>query len=515
MQEKTQQILQDLYNLDPHFKQHEEQLIRIIAKLLESKPNTKFDQAFAENLRYQLTQSMQMPVPKPAREEIISIRHQLVRRLSFAAGLVAVFLVIAATTLYVNRQNGNQLSIFTPGIKITSAGERAFGELDSASVDKQTTESSEKANSESKTEEVAKPEEPPLPSVFPPLPTPQEYSKIYPVYQPTYYKYVYKGDPLVLTEDKRPVLKRQKGDTVSYDLNGILNNLGVGLINLRSFNNSKLQSLTLSEEGNGYTLTLDAQNGSINIYSNWPMGVAETCSSNFAPCSPQPLTPLTPADVPDDATLVSMADEFLAAHNVPLLAYAPGEVTEWRTYYELSKKQGYPYLPEIVTVVYPLEINDQVVLDESGNKTGIMVGIDIRNKRVSSVYDLTAQSYQSSMYDAIKDVTKIMQIAERGGVYGYFPPECSSPPFTPDGRPAPPLPVCKVVEVELGAPKVELVKMWNYKDNQSQELLIPSVVFPINNPPAELSYRKAVVIPLIKEILENQQGPYMGERGMR
>ena len=180
---------------------------------------------------------------------------------------------------------------------------------------------------------------------------------------------------------------------------------------------------------------------------------------------------------------------------------------DWKIYYELSKKQGYDYLPEMINVIYPLKINDEVVLDESGNKTGLTAGVDIRNKRVSGVWELSAQNYQASMYDAVTDSQKIMEIAERGGIYGYYGPECATPPSAPDGREVPQNSTCKIVEIELGTPDIQLVKMWSYKNNESQELLIPSLVFPVLNAPQEMAYKKAVIVSLIKEILDNQAYP--------
>ncbi|MBI4363757.1 MAG: hypothetical protein HY545_02815 [Candidatus Doudnabacteria bacterium] len=492
---QIEQILRELYQIDPSLQQHEEQVIAAISRILEARPDTKFDQVFAQNLRHQL---MHAEPAVPVKEKLVEIRHDFFKRLSFAGSLAAVFIVVIAATLFINNRNGNELSFFSPGVKITSAGERAFGEL--TEVSKQDQAATE--------EKAAVPvgiggggvaSTPGLDQPSPLLP---------PVPEFVYYKYVYKGESLDLSNDKRQVFKRLRGDAISADLNGILNNLGVGLINLRSFNNSKLQSIAFVEEGNnGYAVSVDVQNGSISIYGYWPELYSECGSGISCPVPARPFTPLTPADVPDDAALIGIANDFLSAHNVPLLAYAAPEVGEWKLYYELSKKQGYPYLPEIITVVYPLKINEQVVLDESGNKTGLMVGVDIRNKRVSSVYDLSAQSYQASTYDAETDTAKIIKVAERGGVYGYYPPECSSPPVTPEGRPVPSFQTCKVVEIELGAPTIELIKMWNYKNNESQELLIPSLVFPLINPPEELAYRKSVIVPLIKEILDNQMYP--------
>jgi len=44
-------ILDDLYKLDPNLKMDENNVVKIIEKMIEAKPNTKFDEKFKEQLR--------------------------------------------------------------------------------------------------------------------------------------------------------------------------------------------------------------------------------------------------------------------------------------------------------------------------------------------------------------------------------------------------------------------------------------------------------------------------------
>ncbi|MBI3952528.1 MAG: hypothetical protein HY336_01065 [Candidatus Doudnabacteria bacterium] len=495
MEEKVNQILADLYNLDPAFRKHEDQLVGIITSLLEAKPDTKFDEDFAEGLRRRLM-TQDLRIPQPSRGSLLEIKHAFFRRMTFAGALTAVFLVVIATTLYVNRKNGSQITFLSPGVRITQAGERAFGELNQLTVETPKTTDSAEATADSKQADNIATQAPlglgggggsDIGMIVPPD------------FQPVYYKYVYKGEPLAFADDKRPVLKRMKPDNLA-DLSGLMDALGLGMVNLRSFGNSKLQSISLGEE-NGYSINVDAVNGSISISGYWPKTLMMETGAAQQP---------ELADVPENQILIGIANDFMSAHGISLEGYSEPEVLdEWKLFYEMSVKQGSPiYFPEVINVVYPLKINDQVVLDESGNKTGIVVAVDIRNKKVASVWDLSTRNYQSSLYDAETDAAKIIEVAGRGGVYGYYPSECSTPLITPDGRSISPKSACKIVEVELGSPIIQPVKMWNYRDNQSQELLIPSVVFPILNAPDELYYRKTVVVPLIKEFLNNQNVPY-------
>ncbi len=54
MDQNIQKILSELYALDPELKLHEKSLAQIIQNILETRPDTKFDEAFARNLRTRL-----------------------------------------------------------------------------------------------------------------------------------------------------------------------------------------------------------------------------------------------------------------------------------------------------------------------------------------------------------------------------------------------------------------------------------------------------------------------------
>jgi hypothetical protein len=210
-------------------------------------------------------------------------------------------------------------------------------------------------------------------------------------------------------------------------------------------------------------------------------------------CVPAPYVPIQPSEILSDDELISIANQFLQNHNVSTSAYGQPEVNnEYRIMYEraVEQKQEY-YLPEAIPVVYPLLINNETVYDESGNKVGLNVTVNVRNKKVVGIWDLSMQNYTASSYDAETDVKRIMSLVEKGGAYGWV---------DPDAR--------RTIEVQVGDPKLELVRMWDYQNNQSSELLVPSLVFTVLEQPDNepYFYRKAVVVPLIKRILDRQDG---------
>lgn len=486
MEKHIQQILEDIYQYDSSLKDRESELISIIQEILMLKPDTKFDDVFREQLRARLMNKIKFTEPKKI----------FMRKLNYTFGLVAVMAILVISTLYVNDQNGNKLSFLTPGVKITKAGERAFGEL----VNVTAVNGGQGGGGNAAMGATAAPTTDSVKSSEALLAAPD--AKIaMPIYEATNYKYVYNGEPLNLTEPKMDVLKKQKSESI--DLSSWVGSLNLGLINLGSFGNAKLQYATFMQDGqDGYSISVDAINGSVSLYGSWPvMAVdASVCpvpmkESNTdafrSPCYPQPVKI---EEIPADEELISVASQFIADHNISLSAYGePEVVSDFRVQYENAVDKSQVYLPEVVSVVYPLVIEGQTVFDESGNKSGLMIGVHIRNKKVVSVWDLSLQNYQSSTYDTETDASRIMKLVEQGGLYGYVDPSAQ-----------------RTVEIQLGDPQIELVRMWNYNNNISEELMVPSLVFPVLKQPVgeQYFYRKAVVIPLIKEILDRNGGGY-------
>ena len=54
MSDTLQSILNDLYELDPEMKKSETDLIPLLRKLVESKPNLELNEQFVANLRNQI-----------------------------------------------------------------------------------------------------------------------------------------------------------------------------------------------------------------------------------------------------------------------------------------------------------------------------------------------------------------------------------------------------------------------------------------------------------------------------
>ncbi|HYC30235.1 MAG TPA: hypothetical protein VEB42_15480, partial [Chitinophagaceae bacterium] len=327
------------------------------------------------------------------------------KRFQLVGAGVAVVTLLAVSAWYLNgiyNPSRSNLTNILSGPKITRAGDNAFGSLanvqsgaggmggGTANLAADGRGSSETVN--------------PAPNAG--IAADVDAKMIAPV---TYnVRYVYNGEELTLVQDKVDVLKRVKNENLG--LGSALNQISLGLIDLGSFGNSQLQSFNFAEDRElGYIVNVSLSEGNISINENWNKWMAfnsRGCplierSSSFPamPCEPRKIDI---SEIPADDVLINAANAFLAEHNIPRAAYGEPVVNkEWRTHYDLATNKADFWVPDVMNVIYPLVINGQQVHDEGGNLTGMSVSIRYTPEvRVSGVWDLTTQNYQSSSYQA-------------------------------------------------------------------------------------------------------------------
>lgn len=306
-------------------------------------------------------------------------------------------------------------------------------------------------------------------------------------YRPINYKYTYKGEDFTVDSDTMEVFRRASGGFSPGDLNSFLSRFDAGLFNISKFGSASLDYVTASEQRDfGYTLSLDLKQGMVSISENWEKWqtpdrrcMDEACYQQYR---------ITADQIPSDEAAINIANAFLDEYGIDRSAYgAPVIQNMWRVMYEAAADKSSVYLPDSVSVIYPSKIGDNEVYDQGGQKSGMYVTINVRVNKVSYLGELSAQRYEGSAYGTEKDTARLLKVAEAGGQYGYMP-------FYTE-------PNVETVELELGKPSTGYVRMWQNLNGVGRELYVPSLIFPVLNPPAEY-YVKNVTVPLIKEILD-------------
>jgi hypothetical protein len=231
------------------------------------------------------------------------------------------------------------------------------------------------------------------------------------------------------------------------------------------------------------------EEGSISINKNYDYA---RCMS--VECG---VRPLSESDMPEDEKIINVANQFLSEYGINKSNYGKPEVqNEWKMYLNAASPETRPnfYFPETISVTYPQLVNGKEVYEEGGNKNGLVVNVDVREMQGAGLWNLFSQKHESSAYDVEKDTARLIKIAEQGGFRrGYYPADSNQGEV-------------KKNVIELGTPSIGLVKMWIYNEKGGQELIVPAYIFPVTNKPEDVYfYQKNVVVPLVKEILDQDQ----------
>lgn len=487
---EIRKILVTLYELDPELARHEVELMKLIVRMKAQRPETNFDKAFAAELKAEL-------LGRPVISKGIINLNFMNKKIFVAVGSAALVGVLLFVFWRLDSGQPQEtvslarLSSSEEGVHNLAAG--AFGSL--AGINNQV---SAPAGAGGENLAVAKPlaagESNAASFTAERSAISADSKMILPYYG---FKYEYRGDPLDLSATEAPVYRRLKGDRqAARDLAASFLGASAGF-DLGTLSNLKVSTVSLLEDKDlGLAVNLDFNEDTISIYENWQkwsLPERDTCGDNQV-CWER--FRLKFEDYPADSDLVAITDAFLEKHNVDRAHYGAGlPDNSWKISYEAaSDKSGY-YIPEYASVVYPLLVDGQPVKTTGGTFAGLQVTVNLLQKAVSGLYGLTPYRYESSNYELETEEASIINLAENGGWgTGYY------------GNPE------NIQTIGLGTPEKVYVQLYRYRDNSSEELLVPALVFPVIDIPDSASYfgSRSLVVPLVKEILQeanNQPTP--------
>jgi hypothetical protein len=362
MDTRIENILNDLYKIDPQFKAHEKELTSLVSELILNKPDTHFDEAFAARLRSELLETKIRPVPTPYGSFFFSRAFYGVVGSALTVLFVVPFTFIAtqrATSpekpVVLNpfvAQVKDETAVLTPKQQISNKGINAFGTLALLPTDTVASQSTT-ADTHPTLKSV-----PPTNSLVAPSTSTAQVS--------------YKGEQLSLKDTEGQVFKRTKGIDSGKQLADIIQVSNFGLAKISSFTNLHVSTIQLNEsKADGYAVSVNFDEGAINISAN---SLAQ------------------PSETADTSSIISIADAFVKDHSIDMAVYGKGVV-----------QNGY--------VVYPLIIDSKPVHDETGVVYGLMVSVDAKTKKVLSVSNLTSQTYDGSVYPLETNFSTLVKAA--------------------------------------------------------------------------------------------------------
>lgn len=495
--ETISQLLADLYEIDPGLRQHEQELRPLLQKLLQHRPDQAPTPEFVAHLR---TQLRERAASIPASSSPLSSSF-LMQKILFALGGAAVALVIAVPLALTLPKEGTApipphtesdgSPLFT--YSITPTEQNAFGDLSQTTLAGEGRgggggDVSAISASPSAPQNMARPQSG---GGGDPAAIAEYDAKLIAPGEMVEFQYSYTGELPPLTAETVGVLARQKQST-RLTLESLANQLKIGQIELSSFGNAIVESISFVQEAQkGYNLTVQMREGTVFLspqWDKWPQPGAncrdEACYRSFQ---------LKPGDIPADDVLLSIAADFVEEHNIDLTHYGKPEIDKlWMRDYERAEDKATAYVPDIQRVIYPLLVNDQPVFDEGGGKSGISVGINVREKQVSDLWGIQNNVFLESQYPAVTDGKVVSDYIAKLDAFG-------DDFYRPEGM------TIRKVAVELGEPTLAYSRVYKYENNSSQELMVPSLVFPVNDQGGkDRPWRQTVIVPLAEDLLQQQ-----------
>ncbi|MGE5425791.1 MAG: hypothetical protein ACM3PZ_01835 [Bacillota bacterium] len=515
MQEnELNKILEELYRFEPSLRGHEQALRLLILQMSDIRPDTRFTPDLAAKLKEEVMRTIAVQ----ANNKKISFNIMDKKIFYFAAP--ALIVGLAAVMILLNPGKGGKqegmglLSNFRPAASdegVSRLAANAFGALNQNLANNQNKESGNVSAPEVAREAKVFGSEAATPVLgmggdiavssktvaavgFGGGGVAMDSKMIAPWFN---FKYVYKGEPLSLSEGTADVYRRLKGGSnAARSLAQMVENFDFGGLKLNRYKDLSATNLTLAEDKDkGLMISFDFLEDNVYISENWQRWriperdacTDDACWQRFR---------LDVNDVPADDALIGMANSFVSDHEIDLNHYGTPVVDNaWRQGYDLATDKANFYIPEYASVVYPLLVNDEPVLDQSGNYYGLRVSINLLQSQVSGLSGLTPYRYEASAYNLETSSERILKVAENGGWNRNYYNGSEN-----------------VKEVELGTPIRSYVQLYRYLDGRNEELLVPALVFPVNNPDVLGYYgQRSVIVPLTQDLLgELEQDPNNG-----
>ncbi|MCF7836135.1 DUF333 domain-containing protein [Candidatus Gracilibacteria bacterium] len=465
MENLIDKIVSDLIQLNPEFVGLEEDLRKLVQKLLAAKPDVEIDEAFKKRLQSELyAKALELQKVQKDSPKFYFLNPFKMQKLSYTFGGI-----LLATLVFFTYQNFDKINFYNQSgqNEIAVVAPRAFGSLAQETADTMAVGKGGGGSGEGMAYREGD----------------------MPPYEATAYKYVYDG-PIDLPSGDIEVLQRVRNFAEGGSTVNALTKSNFGLANFRNFENLKLRNFAIFEDKDfGYEAYVNFDEGSVSFnqnYQKWPDPYRDCrddkCYEDLR---------LSEKDMLSETELISLADDFIRKFEIDLGNYgSPIVQNSWQEQVaQQVQNSGELYYPDAISLIYPLQINGETIYNENGDADGISISINQRSKKVSNVWGLFLQKYQASVYAGVQDETLFRKVLEKGGAWGWYPENST-----------------KVTEIKLGAPEQVLVKHWIYKNGESGELVIPALRFPIlEKPEEEYFYQKAVVIPLAQEILAESQ----------
>jgi hypothetical protein len=477
MKTSLKTFLTDLYEIDPTLKVYEAEIIPLVEKLMQSDPAVEPDTEFVQRLRMQLqNRATELSSPSSAvfSRWLYAFGGAITAAIIIPVAFVAIHNMKPTTTL-----QQDDAALF--GYSITEQDKDAFGSLSGMSNPATLGRNQGGGGGGNAVNAV------------PAMATTNEMAvdtdaKMIAPYPMIHYEYVFSGtlpefSPTVSVFRRNPL-------STSIPFSAIGSSLNLGNIDLTSFTGMNMDSVTFSQNKSyGYQMMVNLRDTSVSLDAQWEHWPQSKCQTDA--CYQAERVKLS--EVPSEDELIAAANVFIKDHSIDTSHYGTPMVDmTWKRDYDRTPNKNDAWIPDQMRVMYPLVIENQRVTDQSGMPFGISVGVHVKTRKVMNVYGLMSRDYDKSEYAGVTDSKEIMNYLSKIDNYNWMPEAERKNMNT--------------ATVTLGEPVMGYSVYYKYTNAINDELLIPSLTFPITDVQGgdQYFYRQSIVVPLAADMLKEQ-----------
>lgn len=475
MKQNIKNFLEDLYKIDPSFKSKEDDLVKLIEKMLILKPDIKIDKKFVAELRGKvLTNNFDFKKSEYNVKNNYNIMKNFIYGFGGAFVCIAMFLVIYPSVTSISKisSDAESINLNLGGLNISKLSPESFGPINIGETGKGSAVPGVSGSGGGGSVEAKS----------------LDSSDMKIMADPISYKYIYDGEKFEVKDESMAVYRYNGGLNFMNKAASILDKINFGLFDLNKFTNLGMQNLSFVEDRDfGYSVYMDFLNGSVNINENWGrwnQDIYKTDCNIDGPCVDS--TVLTLKDLPSDEAINKIAVDFLDYYKINRDNYGePIVIKEWLSYYFENGNQN-TSIPDTIQVIFPLIIDGSKVYEEWGNPVGLTVSVNIRHGKASGLYGLRSESYEQSIYKTEQNIDNILKSLSEGGLRPYYIDANST-----------------FKDVKVGKPELALIRVFSYKDNKNYEMLVPGLIFDITEKPENYYGKPKIVVLLVNNIVDD------------
>ncbi len=449
MTASLQQFLTELYELDPTLRSEEQQLLPIIEQLMKSDPAQAPTKEFIVRLRGELKEHAASLTSQPSQKS-----HRTLWSIVAGAAVTAVILPVL---FFSWKQDSFQSPIAISDNSVEQSDMKTFGTR-AGNAPQTVGRGGGNGYSMSETDQNM---------------------MIYPM---TRYSYVYEGDLEGISSSVD--VYRRSVRRAKIPMADLAKSFNLRTVQMDTFSEMNVDSVTFTQDiPFGYQLFVNIRESTVGIDAQWDRWPQSTCTTDA--CFQKER--LKPEQIPTNDLLIGIAQNFATVHGIDLSQYGDPVVdTNWKRDYERAADASMAYIPDVLNVVFPFLIDGKTVHDQTGMPSGISMGVNVRQKKVSNVWGMMDRSYEKSTFAGLSGPEDVMSYLKNMNRY----------PSMPDANQ-------QEVKLILGTPIIGYAMFYRYDTGMSEELLVPSLIFPITEAKGETTewYAPYVVVPLAKDFL--------------